>query len=74
MANKKYKVKNTNLLHNGVVYKSGDTLELDEKQARKLSDFLTCVGTVETKTSKTSAKTKTENTQNETPEVNDNAQ
>lgn len=70
MANKKYKVKNTNLLHNGVVYKSGDTLELDEKQARKLSDFLTCIGTAETKTNKTAVKTKTETSQNETPEVN----
>ena len=60
MANKKYKVKNTNLLHNGKLYKLGDFIELDEKQAKKLSDVLTLVSTVENKTNKSSSKTKSE--------------
>lgn len=60
MANKKYKVKNTNLLHNGTLYKIGDVIELDEKQARKLSDVLTSISCSENKTNKNSTKTKSE--------------
>lgn len=60
MANKKYKIKNTNLLHDGTVYKIGDVIELDEKQAKKLSYVLTCVGSAENKTAKNTTKVKTE--------------
>lgn len=60
MATKKYKIKNTNILHNGDLYKIGDVIELDDKQATKLQDVLTVVK--ETTTSnKTQNKTKTEN-------------
>lgn len=65
MASKKYKLKNTNLLHDGIVYKIGDVIELDEKQAKKLSDILTLVGPVENKTNKSSSKTKSETVEQE---------
>lgn len=60
MALKKYKIKNTNILHNGDLYKIGDTIELDDKQATKLQDVLTVVKETTT-TNKTQNKTKTEN-------------
>ena len=43
MALKKYKIKNTNILHNGDLYKIGDVIELDDNQAKKLQDVLTAV-------------------------------
>ncbi len=55
----KYKVKHTSILHNGTLYKEGSIIELDEKHAAKLEDF------VEPLPNKTSAKPKTE-TQNKT--------
>ncbi len=51
----KYKVKHTSILHNGTLYKEGSIIELDEKHAAKLEDF------VELLPNKTSAKPKTEN-------------
>lgn len=36
----KYKVKHTSILHNGTLYKEGSTIELDEKHAAKLADFI----------------------------------
>ena len=71
MANKKYKVKNTNLLHDGSIYKIGDVIELDEKQAKKLGDVLTYISDVkvatkaETKTETKTATTKTNKTKAE---------
>ncbi len=62
MATKKYKVKNTNILHNRDVYKSGDVMELDDKQATKLQDVLTVVKETST-TNKNQNKTKTENSE-----------
>ena len=43
MALKKYKIKNTNILHDGDLYKIGDVIELDDTQAKKLQDVLTAV-------------------------------
>ena len=65
MANKKYKLKNTNLLHNGKLYKLGDVIELDEKQAKKLSDILTPIASVENKANKSVSKVKSETTEKE---------
>ena len=62
MATKKYKIKNTNILHNGDLYKIGDVIELDDKQATKLQDVLTVVKETTT-TNKTQNKTKTDNTE-----------
>ena len=62
MAIKKYKVKNTNILHNGDLYKIGDVIELDDKQATKLQDVLTVVKETST-TNKNQNKTKTENSE-----------
>lgn len=36
----KYKVKHTSILHNGELYKEGSIIELDEKHAAKLTDFI----------------------------------
>ena len=38
---KKYKIKNTNLYHNGNLEKIGNIIELDDKTAEKLKDVLT---------------------------------
>ncbi len=43
MALKKYKIKNTNILHNGDLYKIGDVIELEDNQAKKMQDVLTAV-------------------------------
>jgi len=40
---KKYKIKNTNILHDGTLRKIGEIIELDEKTAAKLQDVLTVV-------------------------------
>ena len=50
MALKKYKIKNTNILHDGVVRHIGEIIELDEKVAAKLQDVLTLVKEVANKT------------------------
>lgn len=72
MANKKYKVKNTNLLHNDKVYKIGSAIELNDTQAKKLEDILICVGSSESKNSTSKNKTKNETleTKEKTEEVN----
>lgn len=49
MALKKYKIKNTNILHDGVVRYIGEIIELDEKAAAKLQDVLTVVKEVANK-------------------------
>ena len=43
MGLKKYKIKNTNILHDGTLRKIGEIIELDEKTAAKLQDVLTVV-------------------------------
>jgi hypothetical protein len=43
VALKKYKIKNTNILHNGDLYKIGDVIELEDNQAKKMQDVLTAV-------------------------------
>ena len=40
---KKYKIKNTNILHNGELKTIGNIIELDDKTAEKLKDVLTLV-------------------------------
>lgn len=55
----KYKVKHTSILHNGDLFKEGSIIELDEKHAAKLADF------VERLPNQTTAKPKTQ-TQNKT--------
>ena len=60
MANKKYTVKNTNLLHSGTTYKIGDVIELDEKQGEKLADILIPIEeNTDTSTTKTTTKAPT---------------
>lgn len=57
----KYKVKHTSILNNGDLYKEGSIIELDEKQAAKLADF------IERLPNQTTAKPKTQTqTQNKT--------
>lgn len=51
-----YKVKNTNLMHDGRVYKIGEEIELDDKSAKKLAHVLVKISqraSAETKTVKT---------------------
>jgi len=56
----KYKVKNTNILHNDTLYKIGEIIELDKNQAKKLGDVIVPVQEqkTETKTTKPATKTK----------------
>ena len=49
-------------MHNGDLYKIGDVIELDEKQATKLQDVLNVVKETST-TNKNQNKTKTENSE-----------
>ena len=37
---KKYKLKHTNILHNGILRKPNDIIELTETEAKKLADFV----------------------------------
>lgn len=37
---KKYKLKYTNILHNGILRKPNDIIELTEVEAKKLADFV----------------------------------
>lgn len=75
----KYKVKYTSILHSGNLYKEGSIIELDEKYAAKLADFIERLpnqgnskpkGETQTKTqtTKSTAKQKTQ-TKTETPET-----
>ncbi len=36
----KYIVKNTSIMHNGILYKEGSVIELNENHAAKLADFV----------------------------------
>jgi hypothetical protein len=59
--NKKlYKVKHTSILHNGTVYGEGKEVELSEKQAERLAEFLEPIPEAKKSTSKETSKTKTE--------------
>jgi len=60
VALKKYKIKNTNILHDGKLRHIGEVIELDNDQANKLQDILTVVKETTT-TNKNQNKTKTEN-------------
>jgi hypothetical protein len=60
VATKKYKIKNTNILHDGKLRHIGEVIELDDDQANKLQDILTIVKETAT-TNKTQNKTRTEN-------------
>lgn len=39
----KYKIKHTSIMHNGNLYAEGSTVELTEKQAKRLEDFVTLI-------------------------------
>ena len=57
---KKYKLKNTNLYHNGKFVAVGSIIELNEDDAKKLSDVLVEVKektNIQTNTSKTATNT-----------------
>ena len=79
---KKYRIKNTNLYHNGHIEKIGSVIELEDDEAKKLEDVLVEVkektapadnSKTATKNSKTKNKTEVGNTKNEqTSEENDN--
>ena len=76
---KKYRIKNTNLYHNGHIEKIGSVIELEDDEAKKLEDVLVEVkektATADNSKTATKNKNKTEvdNTKNEqTSEENDN--
>ena len=66
----KYKLKNTNILHNGDLVKVGSVIELTDKEAKKLADILIPIkeSTNKDKTpaTKTETKTKTKTKEDET--------
>ncbi len=62
-----FRIKNTNILHNGTVRKEGEIIELDELQAKKLEGFVEPIKEkipAKQTTEKTN-KTKTENKKTE---------
>ncbi len=56
----KYKVKHTSILHNGELYKEGSIIELDEKHAAKLTDFIERLPNQSNSKAKTETQTKTQ--------------
>ena len=66
----KYKLKNTNILHNGDLVKIGSVIELTDVQAKKLAHILVPVkesaNKDKTPATKTETKTKTKNKEDET--------
>lgn len=60
----KYKVKHTSILHNGNLYKEGSTIELDDKYAAKLEDFVERLPSQTTAKAKTQTQNKTQTTKN----------
>ncbi len=54
----KYKIKHTSIMHNGNLYAEGSTVELTDKQAKRLEDFVTLIP--EKKSADNSTKTKTQ--------------
>ena len=59
---KKYKLKHTNILHNGILRKPNDIIELMEAEAKKLADFVELIPekTPKTQQNKNSKQKKTE--------------
>ena len=66
----KYKLKNTNILHNGDLVKIGSVIELTDKEAKKLADILIPIkesaNKDKTPATKTETKTKTKTKEDET--------
>ena len=66
----KYKLKNTNILHNGDLVKIGSVIELTDKEAKKLADILIPIKEAtnkdKTPATKTETKTKTKTKEDET--------
>lgn len=60
----KYKVKHTSILHNGDLFKEGSIIELDEKHAAKLADFIECLPNQTTAKPKTQTQNKTQTSKN----------
>lgn len=60
----KYKIKHTSIMHNGNICSEGSVIELTEKQAKRLEDFVTLIPEKKT-TPSTANKPKTQ-TQNKT--------
>jgi len=54
----KYKIKHTSIMHNGELYSEGSTVELTDKQAKRLEDFVTLIP--EKKSAENLTKTKTQ--------------
>ena len=44
---KQYLIKNSDILHNGKIFPEGTTIELEDKDAQSLSDYLVTLSVVE---------------------------
>ena len=64
----KYKIKNTNILHDGKIRKAGSAVELTDEQAKKLEGFVDLVKEKAPAKQTTETKTKTK-TETKKPEV-----
>lgn len=64
----KYKIKNTNILHDGKIRKEGSVVELTDDQAKKLEGFVELVKEKAPAKQTTETKTKTK-TETKKPEV-----
>ena len=64
----KYKIKNTNILHDGKIRKEGSVVELTDEQAKKLEGFVELVKEKAPAKQTTETKTKTK-TETKKPEV-----
>ena len=68
----KYRVEKTDILHNKKLYPQGSEIELEEKDAEKLNDYLVPIQVKEPKTTKTKTNTTktTSNNSKTTPKTN----
>nr|BDD46509.1 hypothetical protein 13 [bacterium] len=48
----KYKVKQTDILHNGKIYPEGSEIELNDKQAKMIADYLELIEVIKKQQSK----------------------
>ncbi len=44
---KQYTIKNTDIMHNGKIFPEGSTIDLEDKDAESLSDYLVILSEVE---------------------------
>ena len=64
MPMKTYTIKNTDIMHKGKIFPEGSTIDLEEKEAESLSDFLDLIKSDSSKSLEPENKTETKKRSN----------